>query len=631
MQIASKSSEVRELAVCSAFWILVTSVIFWPILSGIKSVFFGDLSLYFIPQFANIGAAMAEGKLLLWNHSILGGVPHVGNPQGCLLYPTVWLNAFLPAWHVAGIIPVLHIPVAAVGMHLLARRIGISVIGAAVAAGTFAFSSVFLTKAQFPNMVQAIAWTPWVLACVITCIRKPTAGSAALLTVVGSLSISAGHAQITWMDALLCIVVVLWKCRSLRTLGFLVVASIGMVLLCAAYIFPMIEIAGWSGRDHMSLAAANRFRVPASGLVSYMSNMHAGGNPNAQSGYRWSGNSWEVSAYFGLLAPVIVWFIALPLMFVRHRLQRLFLASLLLCAFGWWLSLGVQGGLFPFVFRFVPGAKAFHDPARFLHFVHIGVPLALAATLTVLGESKIGRFLGLAFGVCNVATLVAVSTLWYPVVNSRVWLDAAAYYKPLSRSVLYSQQDRSVWLQYANPKSFADVGTDKAVLAFLKSGVPNIPGTWGVVSLGGYEPVAPKSSMSMQGWTGAEPLRDHDVLSGLGVTHLVTSIGTTLRLPKSENGLAESAIRVTNGWDVRSGSPTDDVRIQALRTFGWESVSGQAVIESASGSDHALVVSGWGKIAYHPASFRIGLFFTLIALGILAGINLHTVQSARKV
>ena len=631
MQIASKSSEVRELAVCSAFWILVTSVIFWPILSGIKSVFFGDLALYFIPQFANIGAAMAEGKLLLWNHTILGGVPHVGNPQGWLLYPTVWLNAFLPAWHVAGIIPVLHIPVAAVGMHLLARRIGLSVIGAAVAAGTFAFSSVFLTKAQFPNMVQAIAWTPWVLACVITCIRKPTAGSAALLTVVGSLSISAGHAQITWMDALLCIVVVLWKCRSLRTLGFLVVASVGMVLLCAAYIFPMIEIAGWSGRDHMSLAAANRFRVPASGLVSYMSNMHAGGNPNAQSGYRWSGNSWEVSAYFGLLAPVIVWFIALPLMFVRHRLQRLFLASLLLCAFGWWLSLGVQGGLFPFVFRFVPGAKAFHDPARFLHFVHIGVPLALATTLTVLGESKIGRFVGLALGVCNVATLVAVSALWYPVVNSRVWLDAAAYYKPLSRSVLYSQQDRSVWLQYANPKSFANVGTDKAVLAFLKSGVPNIPGTWGVVSLGGYEPVAPKSSMSMQGWTGAEPLRDYDVLSGLGVTHLLTSNGTTLRLSKTGKRLAESAIRVTNGWDVHAGSPTDDVRIQALRTFGWESVSGQAVIESASGSDHALVVSGWGKIAYHPASFRIGLFFTLIALGILAGINLHTVQSARKV
>ena len=631
MQIASKSSEVRELAVCSAFWILLTSVIFWPILSGSKTVFFGDLSLYFIPQFANIGAAIAEGKLLFWNHTILGGVPHVGNPQGWLLYPTVWLNAFLPAWQVAGIIPILHIPVAAVGMHLLARRVGLSFIGAAVAAGTFAFASVLLTKAQFPNMVQAIAWTPWVLAAVITCIRKSTPGSAALLTVVGSLSICAGHAQITWMDALLCIVIVLWKCRSLRTLGFLVVASIGMVLLSAAYIFPMIEIAGWSGRDHMSLAAANRFRVPVSGLVSYISNVYAGGNPSMLPGFRWSGNSWEVSAYFGVLAPVIVWLMALPLMFVRHRFRRLLFASLLLCAFGWWLSLGVQGGLFPFVFRFVPGAKAFHDPARFLHFVHIGVPLALATTLTVLGNSRTGRVLGLALGICNVGSLIAVSAYWYPIVSSRVWLDAAAYYKPLSRSVLYSQQDRSVWLQYANPKSFADVETEKAVLAFLVSGIPNIPGTWGVVSLGGYEPVAPKSSMSMQGWTGAEPLRDHDALSILAVTHIVTSNGTTIRLPNSRDGLTDSAIRVTNGWDFHQGSLNDNVRIQALRTFGWETVSGQAVIASASGSHHALVVSGWGKIAYQPASFRIGLFFTLIALGILAGITLHTVQIARKV
>jgi hypothetical protein len=55
------------------------------------------------------------------------------------------------------------------------------------------------------------------------------------------------------------------------------------------------------------------------------------------------------------------------------------------------------------------------------------------------------------------------------------------------------------------------------------------------------------------------------------------------------------------------------------------------VIDSDSESPGELLVSGTGKIAYHPASFRIGLFFTLIALGILAGITLHTVQNARKV
>ena len=122
MQPVLKHRDLRELGVVAGFWILVTAILFWPVVSGAKSVFFGDLALYFIPQFGNIAAALHEGKLLFWNHTILGGVPHVGNPQGWLLYPTGWLNAFLPAWHVAGIIPVIHVPIAAIGMHFFYGR-----------------------------------------------------------------------------------------------------------------------------------------------------------------------------------------------------------------------------------------------------------------------------------------------------------------------------------------------------------------------------------------------------------------------------------------------------------------------------------------------------------------------------
>lgn len=631
MQPVLKHRDLRELGVVAGFWILITAFLFWPVVIGAKSVFFGDLALYFIPQFGNIASALHEGKLLFWNHTILGGVPHVGNPQGWLLYPTVWLNAFLPAWHVAGIIPVIHIPIAAIGMHFLARRVGFSLLASMVAAGTFAFSSVLLTKAQFPNMVQAIAWTPWVLAAVITCIRRPSASSAAFLTVVGSLSICAGHAQITWMDALLSMAIVAWKCRSWRTLGVLSTAAVGIVLLSAAYILPMLEIAAWSGRDHMSLAQANRFRVPLSGIVSYLSNVNAGGNPSVTPGFRWSGNSWEVSAYFGVLAPVIVLLMAVPLMFVNHPLRRLVFVSILLCAFGWWLSLGVQGGLFPVVFRFVPGAKAFHDPARFLHYVQLGVPLAIGGVLSILEISKGGRIISTVLSLVNVTSLLLLAPNWYPLVTNQVWLDAQEFYKPLESSVVYTQNDRSVWLKYANPKSFTGVQTDKSVRDFLISGIPNIPGTWGVVSVGGYEPVAPKSSMSMQGWTGAKPQVNVAVLSELGVTDLVTSSGTTSKLPNNNGKQAASVRRVTNGWDLHPVSPKDSVRIKALRTAGWKVVSGKAVIDSVSESPGELLVSGTGQIAYHPASFRIGLFFTLIALGILAGITLHTVQNARKV
>ncbi|MEY3601649.1 MAG: hypothetical protein RL169_893, partial [Armatimonadota bacterium] len=420
MQPVLKHRDIRELGVVAGFWTLITVFLFWPVVIGSKSVFFGDLALYFIPQFGNIAAALQEGRLLFWNHTILGGVPHVGNPQGWLLYPTVWLNAFLPAWHVAGIIPVIHIPIAACGMHFLSRRIGFSALASIVAAGTFAFSSVLLTKAQFPNMVQAIAWTPWVLAALIICVRRPSASSAMFLTMVGSMSICAGHAQITWMDALLCIAIVAWKCRSWRTLGFLSVAAIGMILLSSAYILPMFEIAGWSGRDHMSIVQANRFRVPISGLSAYLTSMHPGGDPNTPSGFRWAGNTWEVSAYFGVMTPVIVMFIGLPRLMGKHRLRTLIFASLGLCAVGWWLSMGIQGGLYPFVFRFIPGAKAFHDPARFLHFVHIGVPLVVGGVLSNLETSRSGRIIGTALGLVNIASLMLVAPNWYPLVPSQV-------------------------------------------------------------------------------------------------------------------------------------------------------------------------------------------------------------------
>ena len=393
----------------------------------------------------------------------------------------------------------------------------------------------------------------------------------------------------------------------------------------------MLEIASWSGRDHMSLAQANRFRVPLSGMVSYLSDVYAGGNPSVTPGFRWSGNSWEVSAYFGILAPVIVLLMAVPSMFVKHSLRRLVFVSILLCAFGWWLSLGVQGGLYPIVFRFVPGAKAFHDPARFLHFVHIGVPLVIGGVLSSLETSSGGRIIGTVLGLVNIASLLLVAPSWYPLVPSQVWLDAQEFYKPMESSVVYTQSDRSVWLTYANPKSFSGVQTDKQVRDFLMSGIPNIPGTWGVVSVGGYEPVAPKSSMSMQGWTGAKPIENVDVLADLGVTQLIQGSGVVTDLPKHRQSRVTTVSRVINGWSVSTNGDSSPLQLKVMRNAGWEIERGGDLHRIQGGKPGSLLLSGTGRLKYHPASFRLGLFFTLVALGILAGITLHTVQNARKV
>lgn len=628
MQSDPQRIDFRQLGLVAGLWTVLTGIVFWPIIIGTQAVFFGDLALYFIPQFGSIAGALHEGKLLLWNHTILGGVPHVGNPQGWLLYPTVWLNAFLQPWHVAGIIPVMHIPVAATGMHVLTRRCGMSNAGAVVAAGTFAFSSILLTKAQFPNMVQAIAWTPWILAAVVDCIQRPNLKVTGILVTIGSLSICAGHAQITWMDALLCIGLVAWKCRSWRAFQCLLLAAIGIVMLSAAYILPMLEIAAWSGRDHMSMAQANRFRVPIAGLISYLFTPYPGGNPNVAPGFRWAGNTWEVSAHFGLFAPIILCLVAIPFVFVKHRLRGVTITALALCILGWWLSFGVQGGLYPLVFRFVPGAKAFHDPARFLHYVHIGAPFVIGAIVTAIGSTKMGRILALAIGLINVTSLILLAPTWYPLVSRQVWKDTADFYKPLRGAKVYTQLDRTVWLRYANPKSFIGVNEDPDVRDFLKSGIPNIPGAFGVVSAGGYEPVAPKSTMHMQGWTGAKSIDDSEVLQANAVTHIISPAGVVTPVALRKKSTLDSATRIVNGWQVYA---KDKVHLSLLRNQGWESSKGQQLKITETVNHNGLLLSGVGQIKYQPASFRLGLFVSLVALGILAGITLHTVQNARKV
>ena len=283
------------------------------------------------------------------------------------------------------------------------------------------------------------------------------------------------------------------------------------------------------------------------------------------------------------------------------------------------------------MFRFVPAAKAFHDPARFLHFVHIGVPLVIGGVLSSLETSRGGRIIGTLLGLANIASLLLVAHTWYPLVPGQVWLDAADFYKRLGSSVVYTQSDRSVWLTFANPKSFAGVQTDKQVRDFLMSGIPNIPGTWGVVSIGGYEPVAPKSSMSMQGWTGAKPIENVDVLADLGVTKLIQGSGVGTDLTKGRQSRVATASRIVNGWSVSTEEDSSPIQLKVLRDAGWEIETGGNLQLIRGGKPGALRLCGTGRMKYHPASFRLGLFFTLVALGILAGITLHTVQNARKV
>lgn len=626
----------ERIAAC-LFWVLITTLCFWPLISGKTSVFFGDLSLYFIPQFANVQEALNQGRFLFWNHTILSGVPHVGNPQGWFLYPSTWLLLWVEPWHAAGLIPIIHIVIAALGMHILIRQLSLSMIAAYSGAGVYAFSSVLLTKAQFPNMVQAIAWSPWVIASVLACIQRPSIKVTIVAICTGALALSAGHAQITWMDLLICTGIVVVRCRSWKALKCLLLACLGTLSLSAVYLLPVLEIASWSGRDRMTLMEANRFRVPLAGIQNYMLTVYPGGSPWTKGGFQWGGNSWETSAYFGPLSAVTILVLFLQTLFTRTQKRTLFVYSTLLGVSGWWLSIGVSGLLYTAVFYGIPGAKAFHDPARFLHFVHLATAILLALCVNELQRYRFGTCFAIAIGTLNTTALLVQAPTWYPTVSTAVWRAAAHSYAPLKGDVVYTQNDVEVWRNYANSKSFVSVSSDANVLAFLHTGIPNIPGIFGVRSAGGYEPVAPKTTRRLQNWTGVHPITSAATLSELGVAMVIHN-GTHVEIPKvpSTRKVGEDVVTIetaVNQLHVTVPASDKPVWVALNRSAGWDVIANKVILpRSAMVSGTALpkvFSDGEGRwippqampshvlFRYAPNSVRFGLFLMLFTLGIL--------------
>jgi hypothetical protein len=132
----------------------------------------------------------------------------------------------------------------------------------------------------------------------------------------------------------------------------------------------------------------------------------------------------------------------------------------------------------------------------------------------------------------------------------------------------------------------------------------------------------------MQGWSGTQPVDDIDKLRRYGVTHIISPSGLVTPVALRRNATLDSVTRIVNGWQVYA---KDNVQLLLLRNKGWEVGNGQQLKVTETANPRGLLLSGVGQIKYQPASFRLGLFVTLVALGILAGITLHTVQNARKV
>jgi hypothetical protein len=640
---------------------ILTVSLFLPLLFGGQVLYFGDIGLYFVPLLHFQRTELLAGRIPLWNPYLFCGTPFVGNPQAWPLYPSSLLLYALSAPVAVGIIGTLHIFWASLGMLLFLRQRGHR-LGPAVLGGVaFGFGGALVSKMQFPNMVQAMSYLPWLLWALDRTISIPTTGRAGAFALLVGLAILAAHPQIFLMQFYLCLAYALWRFapldRAARSrAAWMAVAALCLgVALAAAYLLPTLEMALASVRDHLTLRLANRIILPPYAALTNFVLPNFYGNPATDRPYVARGNFWEPCCYAGVLPFVLA--VAAMLLCFRHSGETRFWMTAALCCV--WLAMGKAAGLYAVAFYVLPGVSKFHDPARFLHPATFAMAvLAAQGAESLLAAPRLGRARFAATAallLLSAADLLAFVRTLNPVLPAGVYAAAAASPRLPGERRVYHADVRAVWHQFISYKTYAPVRDEAGAAAFLGSLAPNLPMLAGRRDVYGYDPVRladPDVFFEVVRRGGAPP---DAAMRFLGADALITLDASGNAVVETVPGASRARLSPGRGGRARPSTPLavrdenpqrvvvelPDRHEEGLVILadtdcpGWRAkIDGiHADILPANGIFRGVYVPKSARrvvFRYTPSGYRIGMFLSLTAAGILAGILIAaSIQSVK--
>ena len=108
----------------------------------------------------------------LWNPYFNYGLPVYNDMNGGFWYPLTWINGIMTGYNAYSFAmeEVLHFPIAAVGMYVLARYFHGAPGTKIIAAISYACCGYFVAHTQHYNWITGAAWLPWCLLAVYRCI-----------------------------------------------------------------------------------------------------------------------------------------------------------------------------------------------------------------------------------------------------------------------------------------------------------------------------------------------------------------------------------------------------------------------------------------------------------------------------
>ncbi len=241
---------------------VLLTVVFWhPLWTG-GGLIGSDIYAYFLPQKAYFADALRAGTLPFWNNLVGHGYPQVAESQTGVFYPLHWvlypilsLNTAFSASIVA------HYVLAFLFTCLYARRIGLSYLGAGLAALVYTYGW-FPPRVCLEWSIIGGTWFPLALWCAESFLQTRLWRFAILLTLVLAIQMLAGHfilAFITQLTLLLYVPLRLWfaagdlpkefKPSRRATCGGLALAAAAAFFVAAVQLLPTWELKQLSQRQ----------------------------------------------------------------------------------------------------------------------------------------------------------------------------------------------------------------------------------------------------------------------------------------------------------------------------------------------------------------------------------------------
>jgi hypothetical protein len=154
----------------------------------------GDALYQFVPWELEVRHALRAGRLPLWSDLLDGGSSPWINPQAGVLSPLAMLARALPVQDLFLALLALKMLLAAEGTWLLARRLGISRVAAALAAAGFTLGGGMMAWALFPH-TTTLAWVPWLCLGCISLLRHPRPRAVATTAAITAALLLSGHPE----------------------------------------------------------------------------------------------------------------------------------------------------------------------------------------------------------------------------------------------------------------------------------------------------------------------------------------------------------------------------------------------------------------------------------------------------